>query len=119
MSGADPRPLFEVLEPPPGGLTRLRARIGRERRRRVRRWSLAMAAAALALAALTAPLLPRGDAGPWAPGAPDVDALALQVGLGEPPAETVSIRPDLRRRYAVREVPTTDERVVFFMVGSR
>ena len=93
----DDRGLFEVLQPPTGGLTRLRSRIRRTERRRVRTWRLAGATAGLA----------------------GSDLLAIRLGLSDAPTEPVSIPPDRRHEFAVRRVPTTDERVVFYLVGSR
>jgi hypothetical protein len=119
LSDRDQERLFEPLDPPPGGLTRLRAGLRAERRRRIRNRSLAGAlATAAATALLVVFLVPGGGAAAPLPGL-ESDLLAVKLGLAEAPAEVVSIRPDLRREYAVRQVPTSDERVVFYMVGSR
>ena len=109
--------LFPILDPPPGGLTRLRARIREDRRRRRRSWGLATAGiAALVLAVLV--LMPARTEIRGLPGL-ESDLLAIQLGIVDPPREPVSIRPDLRGEFAVRRIPTTDERVVFYLVGSR
>jgi hypothetical protein len=119
LSESDSRPLFETLDPPPGGLTRLRTRIRKERRRRVRNRSLVTAAAAVVLVGLVALFfVPTGGDARSLPGM-ESDLLAIRLGMVDPPTETVSIRPDLRHDYAVLEVPTEDDRVVFYMVGSR
>jgi hypothetical protein len=111
--------LFELLDPPPGGLTRLRAGLRAERRRRTRNRTLAGALATAAAAAILLVLLvPGGGARTPLPGL-ESDLLAVRLGLAEAPEEVVSVRPDLRREYAVRQVPTSDERVVFYLVGSR
>jgi hypothetical protein len=47
------------------------------------------------------------------------DLLAIRLGLAEAPAEPVSVPPGHRHEFAVRRVPTSDERVVFYLVGSR
>jgi len=111
--------LFPVLDPPPGGLTRLRARIRQDRRRRTASWGLVTAAAgiaALVLAVLVLTPAPRKIRA--LPGL-ESDLLAIQLGIVDPPREPVSVRPDLRNEFAVRRIPTTDERVVFYLVGSR
>lgn len=118
MSESEQDRLFELLDPPPGGLIRLRAGVGAERRRRFRNRSLA-AGLATAAAALLALFLVPGTAPPTPLPGLESDLLAVKLGLAEAPTEVVSIRPDLRREYAVRQVPTSDERVVFYMVGSR
>jgi hypothetical protein len=109
--------LFPILDPPPGGLTRLRARIREDRRRRRRSWALATAGiAVLAFAILVlVPLHTETRLPPWF----ESDLLAIQLGIVDPPSEPVSIRPDLRHEFAVQRIPTTDERVVFYLVGSR
>jgi len=111
---------FEMLEPPAGGLTRLRARMRQDQVRRRRTLRLAVAGAGLVVivtVVLAAALLPA-----WSPvllPGLESDLLAIQAGLVEPPAATVSIRPDLRHEYAVQQIPTTNEKVVFYLVGSR
>jgi len=111
--------LLPVLDPPPGGLTRLRARIRQDRRRRARAWGLATAVtgiAALLLAVLVS--IPASTEIRALPGL-ESDLLAIQLGLVDPPLEPVSVRPDLRDEFAVRRIPTTDARVVFYLVGAR
>ena len=118
MSESDRGRIFDTLSPPPGGLTRLRARIRADRRHRLRNRSLALSAATTVALVLPALLLaPGGNALESLPGLAS-DPLAIRMGLVDPPAEVVSIRPDLRGQYAVRQVPTSDERVVFYMIGS-
>ena len=120
MSDRDPNLLFEMLEPPAGGLTRLRARIRRDQVRRVRAFRFAITAAGIAVmvtVALVAGLFP-GAAPVLLPGL-ESDLLAIQAGLVEPPAEPVSIPPALRRDFAVRRIPTSNDKVIFYLVGSR
>lgn len=119
MSDPDQERLFELLDPPPGGLARLRAGLRADRGRRVRNRSLAAAVATAAAAALLAVFLAPDEGAPSRLPGLESDLLAVKLGLAEPPAEVVSIRPDQRREYAVRRIPTSDERVVFYVVGSR
>jgi hypothetical protein len=57
-------PALRVLEPPPGGLTRLRAALDAEPRREARRrWGLGAAAAAVAVAVVLL-VVPRDRAAP-------------------------------------------------------
>ena len=119
MSDREPSWPFETLDPPPGGLAGLRSRIRRERRKQVRSRALAAAAASIVVAGLAVlPFLSVGEPPAPLPGLKS-DLLAVQLGLVDPPEETVSIRPDLRRQYAVLEIPTENEQVVFYLVGSR
>jgi hypothetical protein len=76
---------------------------------------VAAGVAAISVAVLL--LLPRGARPTWLPGL-ESDLLAIRLGLVAPPEEAVSIRPDLRRDYAVMEISTNDDRVVFYMFGS-
>lgn len=120
MSNRDPNLMFEILEPPAGGLTRLRARIRQDQVRRVRNSRLTVAGAGMAVVAvvaLAAGLFP-GPAPVLLPGL-ESDLLAIQAGMVEPPAEPVSIPPALRRDFAVQRIPTSDDKVIFYLVGSR
>lgn len=120
MNERDPSRLFEDLDPPPGGLTRLRARLRTEHRRRIRNRALAVTAAAGTAIGLAAFLVLSGGGDPAAnlPGLTS-DLVAIRLGLAEAPTEVVSVRAELRREYAVRRLPTSDDRVVFYAVGSR
>jgi hypothetical protein len=115
----DERRLFEVLPPPPGGLARLRSRIHREERRRTRTWRLAGATTGLAVVALAILLALTFDARRARRLDPGSDLLTIRLGHAAAPAEPVSIPPEYRHEFAVRRIPTTDERVVFYLVGSR
>lgn len=120
MNDPDLGNAFEMLEPPAGGLTRLRTRMRQDQVRRRRTLRLAVACTGLVVvvtAALIAALLPTGSP-VLLPGLGS-DLLAIQAGLVESPAATVSIRPDLRHKYAVQQIPTTNERIVFYLAGSR
>jgi hypothetical protein len=119
LSDMDTRRMFEVLDPPRGGVTRLRARIRTDRQLRIRNRVLATVAAGVIVLGLIALIvLPNGGTALTLPGF-ESDLLAIQLGLIDPPTETVSIRPDLHHEYAVQQIPTADERIVFYMTGSR
>lgn len=111
--------LLETLEPPPGGTARLRVRIKADQRRRARNGILLITAATVLLVTLAVSIFqPAGREIDMLPGL-ESDLLAIQLGLVDPPTETVSIRSDLRHQYAVRRVPTANEKVVLYLVGSR
>ncbi len=121
MNDRDSNLLFEMLEPPPGGVQRLGVRIARDRRRRARNRRFAIAG--VGMAALAALVLMIGSHARKSPSIilPGVesDLLAIRAGLVEPPTEVVSIPPALRREFAVQRIPTSDDRVVFYLVGRR
>jgi hypothetical protein len=119
--------LFERLDPPPGGVTRLRAAIERHDRRRLeaRRvrslcWAAA-AAAATVLVWLAATWLshPDGDVGRnrLALGADGADPALVGLGLADPPAERVSVPPAERHRVAVERVEVDVPGVVYYRVA--
>jgi hypothetical protein len=87
-----PRRLFDELEPPPGGLARLRARLREEQQRRAPwrlLWPALGACAAAAALAVLAPGAPRDRRSPW--GAP-----GLAASGGRPGAPAVSPLPGSR-----------------------
>jgi hypothetical protein len=120
MSDRELSRLFDELAPPPGGLADLRDRLrGREvRRRRTLRLAAAFAgAAALAIVVVWLALpTPTREPAPWLSRS---DLYAVHLGVVEPPSEPVTVPPDQRGEIAVRRVPTSDERVVFYRVGVR
>ena len=110
---------FQVLDPPAGGLAALRNRIRRDERRRARRLRLATVTAGMAVIALVVVSgfwMSRDRGRTLDPGS---DLVAIRLGLSEPPSEPVTVPPAYRRDFAVQRVPTTDDRVVFYLVGSR
>jgi hypothetical protein len=115
----DDAALFEVLEPPPGGLARLRARI-EAHERSMRRTGLLFGAAGLAAALLliTVLLLAPPAHRALLHGA-EGDLLAIRLGLAAAPEEPVTIPPALRGSYAASRVPTSDDRVTYYRIGSR
>ena len=119
LNEPDDNGLFEVLEPPPGGLTRLRSRIRRAERQRVRTWQLASATAGVAGIVVAVLLIPTFIGSQTRPLDLGSDLMAIRFGLADPPTEPVTIVPEHRHQYAVQRIPTTDDRVVFYLVGSR
>jgi hypothetical protein len=105
--------LFEWLEPPTGGLARLRARMERPPRRP----ALQLAAACLMLLALALVLVLSPSAGPDRR-APDFGFVRLRLGIEPKPAEPLTVPDDMRELSAVSRVPLDDERVLFYLVGS-
>lgn len=108
--------LFERLEPPPGGLAGLRARMS-ARPSRLRR--LAPVAGAVALAAAVLLFLSRGQApdlvaATRARGGPE----AIALGLAPLGGGAASITPEERATTALAEVPSSNPRVAFYWVSS-
>jgi len=94
--------VFEVLEPPVGGLTRLRARLAERRSTRVGRWVLA---AVLAAAAVTVVVgVPEREP------APDFTAALTVMGTGQ--------GVEGRGESAVEALPSSDPKVQLYRVGS-
>jgi hypothetical protein len=119
----DLKDVFVVLEPPPGGLTKFRAR--REARGRAWAWALgcAVATAAALIVALRVTPAPRPERAP-------VDLIAgvegstlhpRWIGLGKvaPPREALTLAPELAGVLAARRVATEDPEVVFYMLDAK
>lgn len=109
--------IFEKLEPPPGGLAALRARMDAPRSSRVRRFAvpvLALAAAALVLVVVSRDRAPDLVSAARQRGGPSEVAL----GLAPMPAFTVAIDAEQRATSALAEVHTTDPNVAFYWVSS-
>jgi hypothetical protein len=109
--------LFEKLEPPPGGLARLRARMdARPRRKRVV-VPLAFAFAAAAIVLLV--VVGRGRAAdPLSAARQRGDAPEIALGLARMPGAAVTIDDEARATTALAEVPTQDPHVAFYWVSS-
>jgi hypothetical protein len=108
--------VFERLDPPPGGLAALRARMdARPRVRRVARFAFVVAAALLLFLYFT-----RHD------GAPDLlmaarlqgDAPEIALGLAPMPEAPVAIIDDDRTTTALAGVRTANPSVAFYWVSS-
>jgi hypothetical protein len=116
MNDRDER-FFELLDPPPGGLKRLRSRIdGDRRRRRTFRlaWSAAAAMLLIAAAASLSLSIPAGKQ----ESDPRFLRARIHLGLLPPPAEPVTVPQGDRLRTAVQRIEGDDERVVFYRVAS-
>lgn len=113
---------LETLEPPRGGLAKLRRRLDRRvRRERIARHSLAFGGVAAALVvfavfAVTGPIFERPVGSPLPIGD---ELIAMQFGFVAAPTEPVSIGAAHRETTAVLRIPTDDERVVLYLVGTR
>jgi hypothetical protein len=109
--------LFDVLEPPPGGLTGLRGRIERDRRRRVTSRRVQLLAAATLVAALAgwSLLAPGGGEEPLPP---QFDFARMSLGQLPWPSETLTLAEDERGEIAVRRVSLPTDEVVFYLIAS-
>ncbi|MCY0994712.1 hypothetical protein OV203_46735 [Nannocystis sp. ILAH1] len=127
----DLKDMFVVLDPPPGGLARLRARRDAPTPLRWPWWlagaGLATAAAALALS--LRPAVPPSPAPPTpAPAAAPVDLVAGRtdlhpawIGLGRvaPPPEPLQLAPELAGALASRRVALPRQDVVLYMLDAK
>lgn len=93
--------VFEVLTPPPHGLTRLRARMAE---RSAVRWIRPVLAVSLAVSAVVVLLVPRGD-----------DSLALEARAMTQAGAAVTARGDT----AVEPMVSTNPGVVLYRVTAR
>ncbi len=126
----DSQEIFERLEPPPGGLSGLRAKISAGRtgqQNRYRTWAAVSASAiAILVVVLVSPLGPyrltvldsyeqpspafalKGDEHPG----------LVTLGLRPNPEQPVSIPQRSRTQLAVQKVPLDTDEVLFYFVGS-
>jgi hypothetical protein len=105
--------LFTALEPPPGGLPALRARLARDRRPRLVPALLAVAAAGAIVLLAWRLRPPRSTLG---------DDLArrdypamVALGLRAPPEEPVTSLPSGRAPRALRRIPVASPTVVVYV----
>ena len=124
----DLKDMFVVLDPPPGGLLRLRARRAASRRR-PGLWLLAGTAvtAAAALALLLTPPAPQAPTAPQVAAAATPDLLAGRdpatlhpawIGLRQlpPPAEPLTLAPEPGDALASRRIAVADSNVILYML---
>jgi hypothetical protein len=109
--------LFPLLEPPPGGLARLRSLLDQEEmgRRRMPLIALGMASAAAAVLVAFVLLSNRGTGEPWRD---SEDPTLVRLGLTAPPSEPVEIPLRDRSSMAAMRVAVDDPNVVFYLVAS-
>jgi hypothetical protein len=113
------RALLPPLDPPPGGLTRLRARIADERRspRRPRVVTPALGLAATVVLAVVAFALVRNE--PTSDlHAADTSLLRMRLGLVDPPAEPVTVPEERRGEMAVQRIDLDTQQVLYYLVSS-
>jgi hypothetical protein len=110
--------LFEVLEPPPGGLAKLRARIASDTRQRRSFELLGYAAAAALLLFLTGVTIvgPRGSRSGYA--MPQFDQARLRLGMDSSPAEALTIPASERAVLGAQRIPLPTNDVQFYLVAS-
>ena len=115
--------LFKTVEPPPGGLEKLRSRLDEEETKRfplLMRISYAGAALVVALALLLLVSRPFTRAPEEKPFnellARSTDPSLVRYGVKEAPEAAVSIRRENRGRMAVMEMPVESDEVIFYWV---
>jgi hypothetical protein len=118
MKRPDGIPGLEPLEPPAGGVERLRVALaGRERRRVVaRRLAWASAAASIAAVLLLVLHRPAGRAAAW-PGSGEAGPALVALGLAEPPGSAVAVSERSRGRVALLPVVASGE-VLYYRIAS-
>ncbi|MFZ6184597.1 hypothetical protein [Nannocystis pusilla] len=129
QSEDDLKDMFVVLDPPPGGLARLRARRDAPAPPRWPWWlaGAGLAAAAAVLALSLRPAAPPTPAAPTPAPAP-VDLIAGRtdlhpawIGLGRvaPPPEPLQLAPELAGALASRRVALPRQDVVLYMLDTK
>lgn len=124
------RQVFEQVDPPAGGLARLRARLDVEqgRARRAGFWVAASTVALTAIAVAGAALAPRlglpaedttGSPVDSLPGTGQMGPALASLGLAPVAAEPVSVPSAERGATAVERVPLPTDDVVFYLVATR
>ena len=101
--------LFERLDPPPGGVEHLRARV---RRRRV---AGALVATPLLAAAAYIALVPQATEPPALGG---FSPMRVGLGLEAKPTEPVTVEPGSRGSTALQRVSLGSDAVLLYLVGS-
>ena len=109
-----------VLDPPAGGARALRRRIAVERKKRTRRRRVVAGTTTGAVVALAMFLAFGKPLTTREPPAAELDFAFARMGLGTiaAPDPAVAIVGDSRRDTAALELPSSDERVVLYLVAS-
>ncbi len=110
----EPSRILPVLEPPPGGLERLRTRIAENPPHVPRTVRVLVGLTVFALAVGGSVLLaPRPDSGALLSRA-TFDPTLVSLGLQRAPSEPAMVLPGSRHEMALLRVPLRNERVVFY-----
>ena len=109
--------VLRTLEPPPGGLIALRARIARDAHRRVGVRRLQVVAGTTLLVGLVtwAAVDWRGQRDTLPA---EFDLVRMSLGLSAAPSEPLTIPVAQRTHTAARRVPLPTDQVVFYLIGS-
>ena len=108
--------LFETLDPPPGGLPKLRERLeGDVRWRRRGRPALGVSAGLLVVV-LVGWVVSLPSEEQDIP--PEFDLVRIHLGQLSAPSETLTISDPLSGQTAVRRVPLETDDVVFYLIDS-
>jgi hypothetical protein len=110
-------PLFDQLDPPPGGLTGLRRRILRDARRQVRRRLMRGSVVVVLLLGLTSWVAVQFRASSDVV-SPELDLVRIHLGLLPVSSQVVTIPEAQRSTLAVQRVPLPTDQVVFYRVAS-
>ncbi len=110
--------LFERLEPPPGGLQRLRARIERRARHHACLERLGYASAFALLLFLTAAVIVGPRRLKSEPPLPAFDQARLRLGMSSSPVEAMTIPASERTVLGAQRVPLQTNEVLFYLVAS-
>lgn len=109
--------VLRTLEPPPGGLAQLRARIERDAGWPVgaRRLQVVTAATLLLAFVTWAGVDWRGQRDTLPA---EFDLVQMSLGLSAAPSEPLTIPAEQRAYTAVHRVPLSTDQVVFYLIGS-
>ena len=108
--------LFELLEPPPGGVERMRARFTEAPRARIGLGASAFGVAAVAVLAAMVALLPNGPPPPAVVDNPILEAPELDRLLGRQSAPVPLSVERGEQRVQIEELPSSDPRVRIYRV---
>lgn len=110
----EPTRILPLLEPPPGGLERLRARIAQSPSRVHRTVPALVGLTVFALAAGGSLLLRSRPDSTTLLSRASLDPTLVSLGLQRAPSEPAMVLPGSRHEMALLRVPLRTERVVFY-----